>query len=147
MSVNLSLFPGLQAAIAQLIRKAEVQNPNVAGVPSAPGAPNGRPGARATLGGFAGKVIEEVIIGDAPNKEIEEIIVEDITPGKVVEEVIIEDASVPEIIAQEVIIKDGTITHIGAGPYNGFIQSPTAVRVPAFSSTLRSRSTCCWPPT
>ena len=82
-------------------------------------------------------MIEEVIIADAPNKEIEEIIVEDITPGKVVEEVIIEDASVPEIIAQEVIIKDGTITHIGAGPYNGFIQSPTAVRVPAFIAAVR----------
>ena len=82
-------------------------------------------------------MIEEVIIGDAPTKEIEEIIVEDITPGKVIEEVIIEDASVPEIIAQEVIIKDGTITHIGAGPYNGFIQSPTAVRVPAFIAAIR----------
>ena len=82
-------------------------------------------------------MIEEVIIGDAPDREIEEIIVEDITPGKVVEEVIIEDASVPEIIAQEVIIKDGTITHIGAGPYNGFIQSPTAVRVPAFIAAVR----------
>ena len=121
-SLNTHLkFPGLQAAIAELIRKAEaeVPNPRAAGAPSAPG---GRPGARATLPGFAGKVIEEVIIGDAPTKEIEEIIVEDLPPNKVVEEVIIEDASVPEIIAQEIIIKDGTITHIGAAPLNGFFQ-------------------------
>merc|ERR1719410_2788689 len=62
---------------------------------------------------------------------------EALPPLKIVEETVIEDLSVPEIIAQEVIIKDGSITTIGAGPYNGFIQSPTAVRVPAFIAAIR----------
>ena len=30
-------------------------------------------------------------------------------------------------VAQEIIIKDGTITHIGAGPYNGFLQGFRAI--------------------
>ena len=68
-----------------------------------------------------------------PRGDIED----DLRPLKIVEETVIEDLSVPEIIAQEIIIKDGTITHIGAGPYNGFIQSPTAVRVPAFIAAIR----------
>ena len=39
-----------------------------------------------------------------------------------IEETIEEDAIFPEQVAQEVVIKDDTVTHIGAGPYNGFIQ-------------------------
>ena len=67
-------------------------------------------------------MVEEIVVEDSPDREIVEIIEEDIVPGRIVEEVVIEDASVPEIVAQEIIIKDGTITHIGAGPYNGFLQ-------------------------
>ena len=43
-------------------------------------------------------------------------------PSVVVEETVIEDATFPEQVAQEITIKDGTVTHIGAGPYNGFMQ-------------------------
>ena len=69
--------------------------------------------------------------------ELKNDLEEALPPLKIVEETVIEDLSVPEIIAQEVIIKDGSITTIGAGPYNGFIQSPTAVRVPAFIAAIR----------
>ena len=77
---------------------------------------------------------------DALEEDIMELkndLEEALPPLKIVEETVIEDLSVPEIIAQEVIIKDGSITTIGAGPYNGFIQSPTAVRVPAFIAAIR----------
>ena len=43
-------------------------------------------------------------------------------PSVVIEETIMEDATFPEQVAQEITIKDGTVTHIGAGPYNGFVQ-------------------------
>ena len=43
-------------------------------------------------------------------------------PSLVVEETVIEDATFPEQAVQELIIKDGTVTHIGGGQYNGFIQ-------------------------
>ena len=43
-------------------------------------------------------------------------------PSVIIEETIEEDAIFPEQVAQEVVIKDDTVTHIGAGPYNGFIQ-------------------------
>ena len=33
-----------------------------------------------------------------------------------------EDATVPEQVAQEIIINKGNITHIAAGPYSGFLQ-------------------------
>jgi len=77
---------------------------------------------------------------DALEEDIMELkndLEEALPPLKIVEETVIEDLSVPEIIAQEVIIKDGSITTIGAGPYNGFVQSPTPVRVPAFIAAVR----------
>ena len=40
----------------------------------------------------------------------------------VVEETVVEDATVKEQVAQELIIKGRDITHIAAGPYNGFLQ-------------------------
>ena len=40
----------------------------------------------------------------------------------VVEETVKEDARFPEQVAKEIIIRDGTLTHISAGQYNGFIQ-------------------------
>ena len=40
----------------------------------------------------------------------------------VIEETVVEDATFPQQAFQEVIIKDGTVTHIGGGQYNGFIQ-------------------------
>ena len=45
-------------------------------------------------------------------------------PGSIVLDLnfIEEDATVPEQVAQEIIIKNGNITHIAAGPYNGFLQ-------------------------
>ena len=43
-------------------------------------------------------------------------------PSFVTEETVIEDATFPELPVQELIIKDGTVTHIGGGLYNGFIQ-------------------------
>ena len=58
----------------------------------------------------------------SPQIVIEEEIEEDLGPTAVIEETIIEDARVPEQVAQEIIIKDGTITHIGAAPLNGFFQ-------------------------
>ena len=43
-------------------------------------------------------------------------------PKVVVEETVTEDATFPEQVGQAITIKDGTVAHIGAGPYNGFIQ-------------------------
>ena len=40
----------------------------------------------------------------------------------IIEERVIEDATFPQQAVQELIIKDGTVTHIGGGQYNGFIQ-------------------------
>ncbi len=45
-------------------------------------------------------------------------------PTAVIEEIIVEDATVPEQVAQEIIVKGHNITHIAAGPYNGFLQGP-----------------------
>ena len=45
-------------------------------------------------------------------------------PSIVLEETVLEDATFPEQGAQELIIKDGTVTHISGGQYNGFIQGP-----------------------
>ena len=39
-----------------------------------------------------------------------------------VQETIIEDSTFPEQAVHEIIIKDGTVTHIGGGHYNGYIQ-------------------------
>ena len=43
-------------------------------------------------------------------------------PYIALEETVLEDVTFPEQAAQELIIKDGTVTHIGGGQYNGFIQ-------------------------
>ena len=43
-------------------------------------------------------------------------------PSAVIEETVIEDSIFPEQVARELIIEDDTVTHIGAGPYNGFMQ-------------------------
>ena len=43
-------------------------------------------------------------------------------PSVFLEETVIEDARFPEQAAQELIIKDGTVTTISGGQYNGFIQ-------------------------
>ena len=40
----------------------------------------------------------------------------------IIEETVTEDATFPQQAVQELIIKDGTVTHIGGGQYNGFIQ-------------------------
>ena len=39
-----------------------------------------------------------------------------------IEETVVEDARFPEHGAKEIIIKDGTVTKISGGQYNGFIQ-------------------------
>ena len=39
-----------------------------------------------------------------------------------IEETVVEDARFPEQGAKEIIIKDGTVTQISGGQYNGFIQ-------------------------
>ena len=39
-----------------------------------------------------------------------------------IEETVVEDARIPEHGAKEIIIKDGTVTQISGGQYNGFIQ-------------------------
>ena len=49
---------------------------------------------------------------------------EDINPVSVIEEIIVEDVTVPERVAQEIIIKGGNINYITAGPYNGYLQGP-----------------------
>ena len=36
----------------------------------------------------------------------------------------LEDAAVPEQVAQEIIIDGRTITHISAGPFDGYLQGP-----------------------
>ena len=43
-------------------------------------------------------------------------------PSVILEKTVIEDARFPEQAAQELIIKDGTVTTISGGQYNGFIQ-------------------------
>ena len=40
----------------------------------------------------------------------------------IVEETVLEDATVPEQVAQEIIIDGRTITHISAGPFDGYLQ-------------------------
>ena len=42
----------------------------------------------------------------------------------IVEETVLEDATVPEQVAQEIIIDGRTITHISAGPFDGYLQGP-----------------------
>ena len=43
-------------------------------------------------------------------------------PSVIVEETVTEDATFQQQAVREMIIKDGTVTHIGGGQYNGFIQ-------------------------
>ena len=45
----------------------------------------------------------------------------------IVEETVLEDATVPEQVAQEIIIDGRTITHISAGPFDGYLQGPLHV--------------------
>jgi len=85
----------------------------------------------------AGQDQDNLNVQQQPQVTIEDIVEEDITPTIVIEETIIEDASVPEQIAQQIVIQDGTITHLGAGPYNGFLQSPHATGVPAFITAIK----------
>ena len=59
-----------------------------------------------------------------PTAGIGGTIVEDINPVSVIEEIIVEDVTVPERVAQEIIIKGGNINYITAGPYNGYLQGP-----------------------
>ena len=40
---------------------------------------------------------------------------------------IVEDTTVPEQVAQEIVIKGGNITHIAAGPYDGLLQGHRAI--------------------
>ena len=40
------------------------------------------------------------------------------------EETVVEDALVHEQVAQEIIIRGHNITHIVAGPYNGYLEGP-----------------------
>jgi len=145
--LSISDLTGLQSALADLINKqtwagaspnAQQSRTNIANIPGFAAQLQG------VLPSFGSRaraqprvVIEEIVEEDAPTREIIEIIEEDIVPGRVIEEIIIEDASVPEIIAQQIIIEDGTITHTGAGPYNGFLQSPHTLRVPVFISAIR----------
>ena len=53
-------------------------------------------------------------------------------PSFVTEETVIEDATFPQQVVQEMIIKDGTVTHIGGGQYNGFIQGSCLLKVYIF---------------
>ena len=50
----------------------------------------------------------------------------------IIEESVEEDATFPQQAFQEVIIKDGTVTHIGGGQYNGFIQGSCLLKVYIF---------------
>ena len=50
-------------------------------------------------------------------------------PSVIVEETVIEDATFQQQAVQEMIIKDGTVTHIGGGQYNGFIEGSCLVKV------------------
>ena len=50
----------------------------------------------------------------------------------IVEETVIEDATFQQQAVQEMIIKDGTVTHIGGGQYNGFIQGSCLLKVYIF---------------
>lgn len=43
-------------------------------------------------------------------------------PKLVIEETVLEDATFPELVGQEIVIKGDTVTHIGGGPYDGFLQ-------------------------
>ena len=53
-------------------------------------------------------------------------------PSVIVEETVIEDATFQQQAVQEMIIKDGTVTHIGGGQYNGFIQGSCLLKVYIF---------------
>ena len=50
-------------------------------------------------------------------------------PSVVIEETVLEDAIFPEQVAQEITIKDDTVTHIGAGPYNGYLQGSWSIEI------------------
>ena len=53
-------------------------------------------------------------------------------PSVIVEETVIEDATFQQQAVREMIIKDGTVTHIGGGQYNGFIQGSCLLKVYIF---------------
>ena len=69
-------------------------------------------------------------------------------PSVVIEETIIEDSTFPEQVAQELIIKDDTVTHIGAGPYNGFMQGSWLIEIIYLIGIMKKESaiyTACSP--
>ena len=50
-------------------------------------------------------------------------------PSAILEETVIEDTTFPQQAVQEMIIKDGTVTHISGGQYNGFIEGSCLLKV------------------
>ena len=52
----------------------------------------------------------------------QEVINNQIQNTPILEETIVKDATVPEQVAQEIIINNGKITRISAGAYKGYLQ-------------------------
>ena len=52
----------------------------------------------------------------------QEVINNQIQKNSILEETIVKDATVPEQVAQEIIINGRTITRISAGAYKGYLQ-------------------------
>ena len=72
---------------------------------------------------FIEKVLHKFI--QILNKQVQQVVNNNNNqhqPSVVIEETVTEDATFPEQVAQEIIIKDDSVTHISAGSYNGFIQ-------------------------
>ena len=64
-------------------------------------------------------------------------------PSLVVQETITEDSTFPEQAVHEIIIKDGTVTHIGGGQYNGYIQGSCQFEILYFFDHEYITSTIC----
>ena len=66
--------------------------------------------------------IFEKLFFQVQNNIQQEVINNQIQKNSILEETIVKDATVPEQVAQEIIINGRKITRISAGAYNGYLQ-------------------------
>ena len=77
---------------------------------------------------FEQKIINSLQIPNNQPQEVSSININNQRQASVkIEETVVEDARFPEQGAKEIIIKDGTVTQISGGQYNGFIQVVTGI--------------------
>ena len=64
----------------------------------------------------------EILFFQVHNNIQQEVINNQIQKTSILEETIVNDATVPEQVAQEIIINNSKITRISAGAYKGYLQ-------------------------